>query len=135
MKFSLGNYLKISVIVLTGLINLAAQTNDSVNVFYTPTWSVAWESPGKAYLNSKGDISFPRDDVVLAKFEVFNYWFAPHPHNNLFHETLLESESKVEYFRVELKLSKRKNRKSFVKGIAIGAGVILGAAITIKVLN
>jgi len=116
-------------------MSLTAQTNDSVDIFYKPTWQRAWSYTGNAYLNSKGHISFPKDDVVLARFEVFNWWFMPSPHKNRFHDVMLECESKVEYFKFEAKLAKRRNRKMFYIGAGTGFCIIFVPALIIKILQ
>ena len=73
--------------------------------------------------------------ILDAKLWMLEFWFWPHTGENRFNDLFLEKENKIIYFKSELRRAKRRNRKTFIIGLSIGAGVILGASLTIKVLN
>ena len=123
------------LILIILILSLSAQTNDTVNIFYKNTWQMAWQSPGKAYLNSKGHISFPHDDVVLARFEIFNHWFMPHPHSNRFHDIILKLETEKIDLEFKLDNSRKRNKKMLFVGMGMGSAILLIPAIIIKILQ
>jgi len=113
------------------LKNLPAQTND-IDIFYTNTWRSAWQSTGVPYYGSKNNICFPNDDVILARMEIFNYWFNPHPFNNKFHDVMLEKENKIIDLQFQIKDTKKKNKKLFFWGLGIGSGIVIIPLILVK---
>lgn len=132
---SIKNYLKVGVSVWLLSMTLIAQTNDSVNAFYNESWAVAWNKIGKSYYNNKDHIVFINDDVVLARLKVFKHYFWSHPHSNRFHDLMLELETDKVDLGIKLDNSRKRNRKTFFKGLGIGAGIVLAGAITIKILQ
>ena len=41
-------------------------------------------------------------EILAAKLRVFEKWFMPHPHNNLFNDTMLESETMIYDLKLEI---------------------------------
>jgi hypothetical protein len=115
---------------------LQAQTN-SVDIFYKETWAKAWDDCGEPYYN--GDrICFPCDSIILARLEVFNYWFQPHPFNNRFHDEMMDLEMMVEELNVKLHIAKielkdTRKKKVIIAIVSTSTGLILGTIGGIKI--
>ena len=117
--------LKLALISSLGLTSLWAQTND-IDIFYNQTWKAAWDKCLNPYYNKDGDICFPCDNVILARLEIFAFWFQSHPFQNRFHDTLLNLEVQIEDGRAENDLLKNKLSNSRKRGarIAVVVGVV-----------
>jgi hypothetical protein len=113
------------MINLSVLMNsLQAKTND-INFFYKKTWQCAWDKCDKMSFYYNGAICFPCDNIILARLEIFNYFFMPHPFNNLYHDILLEKENTIGMFTLDLAESKSRNRKMFFLGAGVGSALII----------
>lgn len=123
MPFSKKSCLLVLLLSCAGLSSLGAQTNSDIDLFYSDTWQAAWDDTGEPYYNSKGHICFPHDDVLLARLEVFNYFFMPHPFNSFYQSIMLEKETKIIDLEVDLKLEQRKKRKMFFTGLGLGSAI------------
>lgn len=114
-------------------------TNNTLDIFYSNTWADAWLSPGTSYIDLKGSICFPNKNVVLARFEVFNFFFMPHAFDNRYHDSHLELECMVEDRRVDLHIMTEKYkrlRKRTFKTVLISCGIgLLAGSITVLVIK
>jgi hypothetical protein len=126
------------VISLSALANLWAEskTND-INIFYNQTWARAWSQCPTDPFYDKNDgtneaICFVCDDIILARLEIFSYWFMPHPFDNRFQNILLEKESRITELEDTLMFAKKRNRKLFIIGAGLGSIITTGIIITIK---
>jgi len=100
------------------------------DIFYTNTWSAAWEPYGKVKYFGNW-IAFEKDYVVLARLEVFNYFFMPHPFNCIYDDDMKEVEIIIEDLNVEnhnLKFENKNLKKSRNK--SFGWGAVVGAVLT-----
>jgi hypothetical protein len=69
----------------------------------------------------------------MARLEIFNYWFMPHPFSNRFQDELLAVEVKT--YELEAKLLAVKKRNKVFFGIGAGAGAIVTGGIIILFNN
>lgn len=126
MKFYLKSFLLVNLISLSALMNLWAKekTND-INIFYNDTWGNAYnDCPIDCFYdkttNGNEVICFQCDDIILARLEMWNYFFAPHPFENRYHDIKLELET-------EKYKNKRKNKRIIgVTIIGTISGIIIG---------
>lgn len=127
-------FLIILLIGWHGSKNLRAETND-VDLFYNQTWAIAWDSTGTPYYDSKGSICFSNDGVILARMEIFNHWFMPHPFENKYHDLMLAKEVEIIDLKFDLDKSKKRNIKIFFIGAGIGTGLVIIPLILIKIIR
>lgn len=133
------------LIFCADLTNLNAQETNSysndntLDVFYQDTWAAAWSNTGKPYIDSRGSICFPNKKVVLARFEIFNYFFMPMAFENLYHSSMLDLEVMIEQKNVDLHIMTEKYkrlRKRTFKTVLIFCGIgILAGSITVLVIK
>lgn len=105
-------------------IPLTAESNSE------PTFKGAWGDLGKTYINSRGHLCIPNELVGSTRLLMWNYYFYPHPFDNRYNDDMLTLESKIEYFKFEVKLVKRRTRKL----AATWAGISSAATLVICIL-
>jgi hypothetical protein len=133
MSYLKENFLKLLLVGCLGLTSLVAETND----FYNPRWANAWDSLGRVERSGDGRITVGNEIALLARLEIFEYFFQPHPFNNRYHDLMLQLEVDVEDARVELHMEKANNKRKkkawFVVGLVGGFVVGLTPTVLIKI--